>query len=416
MNCRFCACEETFDFVDLGHSPVSNAYLPADFQSHNEIFYPLKVVVCSKCFLVQLEHTISREQHFSSDYAYFSSTSSYFLKHAKELSEFVVDKLNLNEASHVCEVASNDGYLLTNFQLKNIPCVGIEPTQSTAQVAIAKGLNVIQEFFGMDIFETHPDLESSFDALFGLNVLAHVPDINDFTKAIERALKPEGVVILEFPHLLDLINEAQFDTIYHEHYSYLSLTTVAKIFSANGLKIVDVQSIGTHGGSLRVFGAKQKAEMLPNESVVKMLRVEQESGITSRNIYENFSGRIKSLRDEVRAKVIQYKRGGKKIAAFGAAAKGNTFLNYCGLNSNDIDFVADSAESKQGKFTPGSHIPIVHPSEIRNRKPDIIIILPWNIECELRDQLKRLINCDVILMTCIPQVNVSTLRSDRLNV
>ena len=386
MNCRHCATPLTHTFLDLGFAPPSNAYLTADDLMRPEKYYPLKVKVCHHCWLVQTEDYAQADELFSPDYAYFSSTSSGWLAHAAQYAREMVAQLALDHNSHVIEVASNDGYLLKNFVAANIPCLGIEPTASTAAAAEQLGIPVLREFFGEALGKRLAAQGKQADLIAGNNVYAHVPDINDFTRGLKAALKPGGTITLEFPHLMQLLAHTQFDTVYHEHFSYLSLFIVSRIFQAAGLRIRDVEELPTHGGSLRVFGCHAHDARATTPAVVALLAEEAARGLQSLATYNTFQDRANQVKDDLLAFLIEQKRAGKKIAAYGAAAKGNTLLNYAGVKPDLLAFVCDAALAKQGKFMPGSHIPILPPSAMRDQKPDFVVILPWNIAAEVRQQ------------------------------
>ncbi|OBJ24972.1 class I SAM-dependent methyltransferase [Mycobacterium colombiense] len=405
MKCRHCATELEHSFVDLGFAPPSNAYVYADEMANPEVHYPLRVKVCQRCWLVQTEDYARAEELFSADYAYFSSTSSSWLDHAAGYARMVTERLRLEPESFVIEVASNDGYLLKNFVAAGIPCLGIEPTASTAKAAESLGIPVIREFFGEALGRRLAAEGRSADLIAGNNVYAHVPDINDFTRGLAAALKPEGTVTLEFPHLVPLIAEAQFDTIYHEHFSYLSLTTVAHIFESAGLRIWDVEELPTHGGSLRVFGCRDDATIATTDRVDAMLRGEDEFGVTRLSTYLEFQKRADRIKDDLLAFLIEQKRAGRRVAAYGAAAKGNTLLNYAGVRPDLLPYVCDAAPSKQGKFLPGSHIPIRPPEALWEAPPEYVVILPRNIAQEVRTQLKDLAVRGARFVTAVPELS-----------
>ena len=405
MNCRHCDTLLSHPFVDLGFAPPSNAYLSYSDLTKPEKYYPLKVLVCEHCWLVQTEDYTEADDLFTADYAYFSSTSTSWLQHAKRYTDAMTERLHLNQESLVIEVAANDGYLLKNFVAKKIPCLGIEPTDSTADAAEALGIPVLRQFFGESLAKQLVAEGKQADLIAGNNVYAHVPDINDFTQGLKTALKPSGTITLEFPHLLNLIQLNQFDTIYHEHFSYLSLITVSKIFSKYGLRIYDVEQLTTHGGSLRVFGCHEESKHLQTASVDRVLQEEMEAGLTNISTYSQFQSRANKVKDDILDFLIQQKREGKKVAAYGAAAKGNTLLNYAGVKKDLLSLVCDAAESKQNKYLPGSHIPILHPDELDKFKPDFVLILPWNIADEIKSLLSfRLPNCKFV--TAVPELNI----------
>ncbi len=388
MNCRFCGTELKHVFIDLGSAPPSNSYLTASQLDKPESFYPLKIFVCSNCFLVQVDEYKKASEIFDNEYAYFSSYSTSWLAHAKTYTEKMIGRFGYNEKSLVIEIASNDGYLLQYFKEKKIPVLGIEPTESTAKVAREKGIESITEFFGETFAGKLVAQNRKADLLLGNNVLAHVPDINDFVEGLKVALKNDGVITMEFPHLVKLIENSQFDTIYHEHFSYLSFTTVNTVFQTHGLSMFDVEEIPTHGGSLRIYAKHKGDDSKPiSKSVSGLLEKEKSAGITDMNYYNGFGEKVTRIKNDLLHFLDEQKKLGKRIAAYGAAAKGNTLLNYCGIKNDVITFVVDASPHKQGKFLPGSHIPIVPESEIRKTKPDFIIVFPWNIKEEIFNQL-----------------------------
>lgn len=404
MKCRYCSSQLIHPFIDLGFAPPSNAYLTMDDLTKPEKYYPLKVMVCDQCWLVQTEDYAQVDELFDSEYAYFSSTSTGWLNHAKEYAEKMIEELDLNERSLVIEVASNDGYLLKNFVEKKIPCLGIEPTSSTAKAAEALGISVIQEFFGEKLGEQLSQEGRQADLIAGNNVYAHVPDINDFTRGLRAALKPGGTITLEFPHLLRLIEFNQFDTIYHEHFSYLSLYTVNKIFSSAGLCIWNVEELSTHGGSLRVYGCHldDGRQALPAVEIV--LKNEKERGLQNLSIYKSFQEKADSIKNDFLEFLIMQKKLGKKVAAYGAAAKGNTLLNYAGVKPDLVSFVCDASAAKQDKFMPGSHIPIHKPNALFGEPLDCVVILPWNIAGEVVKQNQKLQDTGISFVTAIPKL------------
>jgi SAM-dependent methyltransferase len=406
MKCRHCGIVLEHNFVDLGFAPPSNAYVYAEELSNPEVHYPLRVKVCHQCWLVQTEDYARAEELFSADYAYFSSTSSSWLEHAADYARMITERLRLGPESFVIEVASNDGYLLKNFVAADIPCLGIEPTASTAAAAEALGIPVMREFFGEALGLRLADQGRSADLIAGNNVYAHVPDINDFTRGLAAALKPEGTVTLEFPHLVPLIEQTQFDTIYHEHFSYLSLTTVARIFAAAGLRVWDVEELPTHGSSLRVYGCHAEAAIPTADRVDALLAREDEFGVTRLETYTEFQDRADRVKDDLLAFLIEQKRAGRRVAAYGAAAKGNTLLNYAGVRPDLLPYVCDAAKSKQGKFLPGSHIPIYSPEALRENPPDYVVILPRNIAREVQNQLSDLVHAGVRFVTAVPELSI----------
>ncbi|MFN9526638.1 MAG: methyltransferase domain-containing protein [Pseudomonadaceae bacterium] len=383
MNCRHCGEPLQHSFLDLGFAPPSNSYLSEAELSAPEVYFPLKLKVCSHCWLVQTEDYAQADLFFSKDYAYFSSTSTSWLAHAAAYSEAMTRRLSLDSDSFVIEVASNDGYLLKNFVASNIPCLGVEPTASTAAAAEQLGIPVLREFFGEQLGKRLAGEGRQADLIAGNNVYAHVPDINDFTRGLKAALKPGGTITLEFPHLMRLIEHTQFDTVYHEHFSYLSLYTVSRIFAAAGLCIYDVEELPTHGGSLRIFGGHVEDALEISTNVASILAAEASAGLQSLAVYESFQQRADQVKNGLLSFLIEQKRAGKKVAAYGAAAKGNTLLNYAGVKPDLLSFVCDAAASKQNKYLPGSHIPVFTPAKLKSERPDIVIILPWNISSEI---------------------------------
>ncbi|HEV7163512.1 MAG TPA: class I SAM-dependent methyltransferase [Solirubrobacteraceae bacterium] len=384
--CRFCGAPVEAVFADLGMSPLANSYLPPEGANGMEPFYPLRALVCGECFLVQLEEFETPEAIFS-DYAYFSSYSSSWIEHSRRYSEQMIERLGLDEDSHVVEIASNDGYLLQFFHERQIPVLGIEPAANVAKVALQKGIPTLVEFFGR---ETASSLagESSADLLLGNNVLAHVPDLNDFVAGMKILLADDGVITMEFPHLMRLMEDNQWDTIYHEHFSYFSFLTVSRVFEAHGLRLFDVEELPTHGGSLRIYGAHAEDRGKPETSAARELRErERAAGYEELDTYLGYGRRVERDKRQILSFLIDLKEQGLSIAGYGAPAKGNTLLNYCGVGRDYIDFTCDLNPHKQGHFLPGSHIPIRSPEEIRELRPDVVLILPWNLKDEIVAQL-----------------------------
>lgn len=406
MNCRHCGVLLTHTFLDLGYAPPSNAYLTAEDLSLPETYYPLRVKVCDQCWLVQTEDYADADKLFSSDYAYFSSTSSSWLVHAAHYANRMIKELELSDQSYVIEVASNDGYLLKNFVAGGIPCLGIEPTNSTATASELLGIPVLREFFGEALGNQLTARGKQADLIVGNNVYAHVPDINDFTRGLKAVLKPGGTITLEFPHLMQLIAHSQFDTVYHEHFSYLSLHTINRIFSSCSLRIWNVEELPTHGGSLRIYGCHSDDVRETQTSVTNLLQEEADRGLQRLITYQNFQRRADKIKDDLLAFLIEKKRNGKKVAAYGAAAKGNTLLNYAGVKPDLVPFVCDAAQSKQGKFMPGSHIPILAPRALADYQPDYVLILPWNIAAEVQQQNAVLRETGVRFVTAVPELTV----------
>ena len=406
MNCRHCSTPLEHLFLDLGFAPPSNAYLTAEDLEKPEKYYPLRVLVCDQCWLVQTEDYADAGELFDSNYAYFSSTSTSWLEHAKHYTEMITSRLGLGPGSQVIEVASNDGYLLKNFLAVGIPCLGIEPTTSTATAAEALGIPVLREFFGERLGNELAADGRQADLIIGNNVFAHVPDINDFTRGLKAALKPSGTITLEFPHLLRLIAENQFDTIYHEHFSYLSLHAVARIFESAGLKVWDVEELPTHGGSLRVYGCHATDARQTEPGVARILAEEQSAGLLALETYRAFQARAEKVKDDFLTFLLEQKRAGKKVAAYGAAAKGNTLLNFAGIKPDLLPFACDAAPAKQGKFLPGSHIPIHAPEKLASESPDYVVILPWNIADEVVSQNGGLQSRETKFVTAVPELEI----------
>lgn len=386
MNCRHCNTPLQHVFLDLGFAPPSNAYLTKDQLAQPEVYLPLKLFVCDQCWLVQTEDYTQADDLFRYDYAYYSSTSTSWLEHAARYTTHITERFGLGAQSFVIEVASNDGYLLRNFLPPGIPCLGIEPTEGTANAAENLGIPVLREFFGNVLAKRLAAEGKQADLIIGNNVYAHVPDINDFTQGLKSALKPDGVITLEFPHLMRLIEEAQFDTVYHEHFSYLSLQSVSRIFEKAGLRVWDVEELSTHGGSLRVYGCHAEDRRDSTGSVARVLEDEVRHGLRDLATYLHFQPRADRVKNDLLAFLIDQKHAGKTVAAYGAAAKGNTLLNYAGVKPDLLPYVCDAAPSKQGKYLPGAHIPILPPSALAESCPDFVLILPWNIANEVISQ------------------------------
>ena len=406
MNCRHCGNSLEHIFLDLGFAPPSNAYLTGADLQLPESRFPLKLFVCDKCWLVQTQDFARPTELFGSDYAYFSSTSKSWLEHASRYVAQMRERFNLDSKSYVIEIASNDGYLLKNFIASRIPCLGIEPSSNTADAAEALGVNVLREFFCSDLGGRLSNENKSADLVLGNNIFAHVPDINDFTMGLKKVLKPDGIVTLEFPHLLRLLEGNQFDTIYHEHFSYLSLHTASRIFKQAGLIIWDVETLSTHGGSLRVYGCNTENSRKISTSVKDVFAEEQSSGLNKISTYLGFQGRVDRIKTDLLFYLTEQKRAGKIVAAYGAAAKGNTLLNYAGVTPDLVSFVCDAAPSKQGKYMPGSHIPIFPPHILRERRPDVIMILPWNLTEEVISQNSYVREWGGKFVTAIPQIRI----------
>lgn len=405
--CRFCATPLTQTFCNLGTSPASNSFIKPDNVSLPELFYALHVYICGNCKLVQLPEHRSPDQIFNDDYVYFSSYSDSWLAHAKRYCEIATARFELSAESQVIEVASNDGYLLKNFKAMGIPVLGIDPSASVAEAAERQGIKTLVAFFGEKLAEQLRSNGRQADLLIGNNVLAHVPDINDFVAGLRTALKPSGVITLEFPHIAQLISGLQFDTIYHEHYSYLSLTTVDRILSKHGLEVFDVEALATHGGSLRIFACHaQSPNAARRASVSRLLEDERKSGLTELAGYQGFETRVHEAKRALLDFLIAARRDGKRIAAYGAAAKGNTLLNYCGIRQDFIEFVADRSPVKQGRLLPGTRIPVKAPEAIEELKPDYLIVLPWNIRDEIIDTMSSIRSWGGKFVIPLPSVEV----------
>ena len=385
--CRFCNARLTHTFVDLGMSPLCESYLRADQLNQMEPFYPLHVFVCAECFLVQLQEYVSPAEIFS-EYAYFSSYADAWLRHAKNYTDAMIARFHLNAASQVIEVASNDGYLLQYFVEQNIPALGIEPARNVAQAALAKNVPTLIEFFGVECARRLVAQAVRADLLLGNNVLAQVPDLNDFVAGLKILLNPRGVITIEFPHLMRLVAENQFDTIYHEHFSYFSFSAAEKIFAAHGLTLFDVEELPTHGGSLRIYARHADDPAQPICARVRELKQrEAQAGITTLAYYAAFDEQVKETKRKLLELLIATRRAGKTIVGYGAPGKGNTLLNYCGIRADFLDYTVDRNPYKQGKFLPGTHIPILHPDQIRATRPDFVMILPWNFKDEIMEQV-----------------------------
>ena len=408
MKCRHCGTDLLLPLIDLGSAPPSNAYLTEKTLKAPEKWFPLKVLVCNQCWLAQTEDYAGAEELFDADYAYFSSFSTSWLKHAEQYVADMTSRLNLNSKSNVVEVAANDGYLLQYVKAKGIPCLGVEPTASTAAAAKEKGLEIVEEFFGVELADKLVTMGKQADLTVANNVLAHVPNINDFVAGFTRLLKPNGVATFEFPHLMQLVKHTQFDTIYHEHFSYLSLTAVNQIFDHNGLQVFDVQEISTHGGSLRIFAQrKDQGQHHVNAAVGELLTRESTTGVTTEAYYANFQQRANRVKHDLIDFLIKAKREGKKVMAYGAAAKGNTLLNYAGVRPDLLSAVIDLNPAKQNKYLPGSRIPIVDESIISQQKPDYVLILPWNLRKEVTEQLKYIREWGGKFVTAVPSLEIS---------
>lgn len=403
MNCRGCKNILDLTFLNLGLSPIANNLLDSSGLRLEETFYPLHALTCRKCALVQLPEIASREELFREDYVYYSSYSSSWLKHSEEYVKKMVSKLDLGPSDLVLEVASNDGYLLQYFQNENVKVLGVEPAAGVASVAIQKGIPTIVDFFGKDLalrlgFDYQPRL------IVANNVLAHVPDIHDFVAGFSSIIAQDGIITFEFPHLLNLIKSNLFDTIYHEHYSYLSLTALEPIFSSHDLKIVDVEKIATHGGSLRVFVARKKSNWETTDSVNRTIQLESEFDPRTKLVYEKLHQNSLNVKIDLLEDLVRLKKEGKVVAAYGAAAKGNTLLNYAGIDSDLIQYVVDLNPNKQGMYLPGSRIPVVGVDHLYQAKPDVLLVLPWNISTEIKTQLSDMVEAGMKLLRALPKL------------
>lgn len=403
--CRFCDHPLENTFVNLGMSPLSNAYIKPQQINSAEKFYPLHAYVCNNCLLVQLEEFETPEEIFS-DYAYFSSYSETWLDHAKKYTELVTARFNLNHNSQIVEIASNDGYLLQYFQQKGMSVLGIEPAANVAKVAETKGIPSLVKFFGVSTAEELVKAGKQADLLLGNNVLAHVPNLNDFVAGMKIVLKPAGIITMEFPHLLQLIKQNQFDTIYHEHFSYFSFLTVETIFAHHGIQLFDVQELPTHGGSLRIYGQHAGGKQPISDHLCRLKEQEILAGLNQLAIYQGFAEKVKATKRNLLEFLINAKKQGKIIVGYGAPAKGNTLLNYCGVRTDFIDYTVDRSPHKQGSFLPGTHIPIYHPDQVKETQPDYLLILPWNIKREIIEQMAYIREWGGKFVVPIPKVEV----------
>ena len=407
VKCRHCGSDVSHVLVDLGVAPPSNAYLTKLALKRPEKYFPLRVLVCERCWLVQAEAYSRAAELFNEEYAYFSSFSSEWLAHAKSYVDEMIERFGLSKSSMVCEVAANDGYLLQFVNERGINSYGIEPTASTANAARQKGVEIIQDFLNMSLAVDLRRQGRTVDLLVANNVLAHVPDINDFSEACHTLLKPDGVFTCEFPHLLNLISQHQFDTIYHEHFSYLSFGTVVNIFAKNGLSVFDVEKLGTHGGSLRVFAQRSDSGIHHvSVKVEELINEENNAGMTAIDFYRGFQERAERVKNDFLQFLVEKKTEGKLVVGYGAAAKGNTLLNFAGVKSDLIKYIADRSPHKQGKYMPGSRIPIVSEDRLKSDKPDYVVIFPWNLSAEIAKQLNYLSPRGTNFVTAVPQLSV----------
>ena len=406
MQCRHCSEKIEYLFADLGVAPPSNSYLDFNDLKKPEVYYPLQVYVCNKCWLVQTRDFNDPSVYFSDEYAYFSSTSSLWLEHSKNYANKIINDLKLDQKSMVIEIACNDGYLLNFFKQNRIPCLGIEPTKSTASAAMSKGINVIQEFFTDEFSKKLCEENAYADLVVANNVLAHVPDINNFIKGIKRILKPNGVFTAEFPHLINLIKYNQFDTIYHEHFSYLSITALMRILKKFELRIWKIEKLNTHGGSLRTYVVSSNDKRKTESTYSQILNQEKQFGLDCIETYSDFSNKVNKIKIDLLTYLLNKKSKSETVVGYGAAAKANTLLNFCGIKSDLISVICDKSPAKQGKFLPGSRIPIKDPEVLNHLKPSSVIIFPWNIENEIVSELSYLKNGGCTFVTCIPELRL----------
>lgn len=406
MKCRFCKTELKDVFIDLLNAPASNSFLSLEELNEPEIFFPLKVYTCHNCFLVQLDEYKKSGDIFNNEYVYFSSFSKSWLDHAKKYTEMMVNRFGFNQQSLIVEIASNDGYLLQYFKEKNIPVLGVEPTANTAEVARGKGIESINDFFGTRLAKEMAAKNIKADLLLGNNVLAHVPDIVDFVAGMKMVLNERGIITMEFPHLMQLIDNNQFDTIYHEHFSYISFYTVNQIFKSQDLELFDVDEIPTHGGSIRIY-AKHKNDSRPiSFNVQALLEKEKQKGMLDSGYYSNFQQKALKVKLDLLNFLIKQKESDKAVVAYGAAAKGNTMLNFCGVKNDLIQYVVDANPHKQNKFLPASHIPVVNEDFLKNDRPDYVVILPWNLKGEVSEQLNYIKSWNGKFVTAIPSLEI----------
>lgn len=405
-HCRFCGQPLQHTFVDLGMSPLCESYVSADKVNEMEPFYPLHVYVCDHCFLVQLEEFVSPE-HIFTEYAYFSSYAESWLQHCRRYTDQITERFHLNDQSFVVELASNDGYLLQYFVEKQIPALGVEPAANVAKVAVAKGVPTLVEFFGVGCAQRMAAADQQADLIIGNNVLAQVTDLNDFVGGMKVLLKPTGVITLEFPHLIRLVEGNQFDTIYHEHFSYFSFFTAEKIFAAHGITLFDVEELPTHGGSLRIYGRHTADTSKPiSERVIALRALEEKAGITTLDYYQAFAEQVKETKRKLLNFLIEARSQGKTVVGYGAPGKGNTLLNYCGVRTDFLDYTVDRNPYKQGKYLPGTHIPIFAPHKIAETQPDYVLILPWNFKEEIIEQVAQIRTWGGQFVVPIPEVTV----------
>lgn len=406
MKCRFCKAELQHVFIDLINAPASNSFRTSEQLNEPEVYYPLKVFTCHVCFLVQIDEYKKSDAIFDSEYVYFSSYSTSWLAHAKTYTEKMVERFELNGNSKVVEIASNDGYLLQYFKERSIPVLGIEPTANTASVAREKGIETVVDFFGVRLANRLAQ-HNKADLLLGNNVLAHVPDITDFVHGMKILLAPKGVITMEFPHLMQLVDNNQFDTIYHEHFSYLSLYTVKQIFESAGLTLFDVEELPTHGGSLRIYARHTENETLNiTKNVTSLLQKEITKGVQTMVYYTGFQKKVMNIKLQLLQFLLNQKKEGKTVAAYGAAAKGNTLLNYCGVKNDLLDFVVDANPHKQNKWLPGSQVPVVSENYLSQKRPNFVLILPWNLKNEIITQLSYIRDWGGQFVIAVPELEI----------
>ncbi|PWR70703.1 class I SAM-dependent methyltransferase [Methanospirillum lacunae] len=408
MNCRLCGSPISRIVCDLNHAPPSNGYLSSKELNLPEIYYPLRVLVCESCWLMQIDQYKQAIDIFSRDYRYFSSYSISWVNHAYEYVSMIIPRLGLHQKSKVLEIASNDGYLLQFFVENGIPCIGVDPATGPAESAEERGIETIRDFFSIRVAQEIIDKNGTQDLVIGNNVLAHVPDINGFVESLKLILSPEGTITMEFPHILELLRKVQFDTIYHEHYSYLSLMTVLELFSRHRLRIYDIERLPTHGGSLRIYACHAESKRYPcNKTVTDCIAEEKKYGLNTSERYIDFQKKVEEITEKFMSFLLEKKQDGKLVIGYGAAAKGNTLLNACGIKgTNLIRYVVDASPHKQGFFLPGSHIPIYHPNRIKEDKPDVVIVFPWNISSEISSNLKYISEWGGILVAPIPSITI----------
>jgi len=406
MKCRFCATPLQDVFLDLGSAPPSNAFLTADALNAPETWFPLKLFTCGKCRLVQVDEVQSHTALFAPDYVYYSSFSRSWLAHAERYVGEAVAKLGLDHTSLVMEIASNDGYLLQYVAARGIPCIGIEPTSGTAQAARQKGIETLERFFGHDFADEFVRQRGTADLIVANNVLAHVPDLNDFVAGMATALAQDGTITVEFPHLMELVAHRQFDTVYHEHFSYFSLHTVRNIFAAHGLRLWDVERLSTHGGSLRIWATHARSQHAETSAVATLLALEAKAGIQDAAYYQGFQTRTDAVKNDCLTFLLEQRRAGHRVAGYGAAAKGNTLLNYAGVKPDLLPYVVDASPHKQGHWLPGSRIPVVNESRLREDRPDFVLILPWNLREEIVAQLSYIREWNGRFVVAVPQLAI----------